>query len=105
MAKHLGISTSAFTRRYCELEDGIWKLKNGPTEACQFLQNKRCSVYAARPMQCRTWPFWPETMKPKAWTGEVAKFCPGVGKGKIWSAAEVEDQLGQQRLSEDQYGS
>jgi Fe-S-cluster containining protein len=105
MAATLGLSTTAFTRRYCEMEDGIWKLKAGPTEDCVFLKDKKCSVYQGRPTQCRTWPFWPETLKPKAWGREISSFCPGVGKGKIWSAEEVEEQLRQQIESEDAYGS
>lgn len=105
MAKVLKLSTRAFTIRYCDKEDGIWKLANPPDGDCMFLKNKRCSVYQGRPTQCRTWPFWPETMKAKTWSGEVAKFCPGVGKGKTWSAEEVDSQLQEQRRSEDKYGS
>jgi uncharacterized protein len=104
MAKVLKLSTREFTKKYCDQEDGIWKIANPPDGDCMFLKNKRCSVYEGRPTQCRTWPFWPETMKAKTWTGEVAKFCPGVGKGKIWSREEVEAQLKDQKRSENQYG-
>lgn len=90
-AKHLNISTAVFTRQYCDMKDGVWHLKEDPKQPdCMFLKNKRCSAYEARPTQCRTWPFWPEVMTPKAWKGEVASFCPGVGKGKLWSKEEIE---------------
>ncbi|AZZ35761.1 zinc/iron-chelating domain-containing protein [Bdellovibrio sp. qaytius] len=90
-AKHLNISTATFTRQYCDMKDGVWHLKEDPKQPdCMFLKNKRCSTYEARPTQCRTWPFWPEVMTPKAWKGEVASFCPGVGKGKLWSKEEIE---------------
>lgn len=105
MANYLKLKTRVFTARYCDQEDGIWKLANPPEGDCMFLKDKRCSVYEGRPTQCRTWPFWSETLKPKTWTGEVASFCPGVGKGKIWSKAEVDAQLKEQRQSEDRYGS
>ncbi len=105
MAKVLGLPTREFTKKYCELEDGIWKLKSGASDDCVFLKDKRCTVYAGRPTQCRTWPFWPEVLNAKTWAGEVATFCPGVGKGKIWSAEEVEAQLRDQTKSEEQYGS
>lgn len=91
MAKHLKISTTAFTKKYCDQTNGIWHLKedkNNPD--CMFLHKKRCSVYEGRPNQCRTWPFWPEVMNAKAWKAEVASFCPGVGKGRLWSKAEIE---------------
>lgn len=105
LAHALGMKTSAFTRQYCELRDGIWKLKDAANEACAFLQNKRCGVYKARPTQCRTWPFWPEVMNAKTWSREVASFCPGVNKGRLWTPAEIEEQLKQQIESEKRYGS
>lgn len=90
-AKHLNISTAAFTKKYCDIKDGVWHLIEDPKNTdCMFLKNKRCSVYEARPTQCRTWPFWPEVMTPKAWKEEVASFCPGVGKGQTWSKETIE---------------
>ena len=91
-AKYFGIPTASFTRRYCQTTDGHIHLKDtaGP---CQFLEGTRCGVYEARPTQCRTWPFWPENMSPRAWDRNVATFCPGVGKGKRWSAEQIRAEL------------
>lgn len=33
-------------------------------------------------------------MNAKAWKSEVQSFCPGVGKGKVWSKAEIEAVMG-----------
>ena len=104
MAKKLNMTTSAFTRKYCEKHNDVWKLKDHINEDCVFLSNKRCSVYEARPTQCRTWPFWPEVMNARTWSKEVAGFCPGVNKGKVWSPKEVKEQLTAQIKSENQYG-
>jgi Fe-S-cluster containining protein len=104
LAKHHGIPTRAFTLKYCEKELGIWKLK-GFAKECAFLEGKQCGVYEARPTQCRTWPFWPETMSAKAWNREVAAFCPGVGKGRTWTREEIEKNLRAQERSEKQYGT
>jgi hypothetical protein len=41
-------------------------------------------------------------MAPKTWAREVASFCPGVGKGRIWSAQEIEKLLKEQQKSENQ---
>lgn len=104
-ADFLGIRTSEFTKEYCEKTHGIWHLKEDSTNPdCMFLKHKRCSVYEARPTQCRTWPFWPEVMTPKAWAKEVVAFCPGAGKGKLWSAEEIEKVLAEERASEAQLG-
>lgn len=89
-AKHLKMSLAEFKKKYCDRTQGIWHLKEDQElPDCLFLKDKRCSVYEARPNQCRTWPFWPEVMNAKAWKTEVESFCPGVGKGKLWSKDEI----------------
>ena len=96
MGRLMKITTSKFTRTYCAKTDGVYHVKDGPTPDCRFLKNNRCEVYQARPMQCRTWPFWPEVMAPKSWAKEVAAFCPGVGKGKLVDAKTIRDTLDKQ---------
>ena len=105
-AKHLNISTAAFTRQYCDMKDGVWHLKEDPKNPdCMFLKNKRCSTYEARPTQCRTWPFWPEVMNPKSWQKEVASFCPGIGKGKLWSKEEIETIAAEDAENASRFGT
>ena len=67
--------------------------KNGVIEKrlswrCALLDEEKgqCSVYEARPVQCRTWPFWPENLEsPEAW--DLASFeCEGMvrnGEGMV----------------------
>lgn len=94
-AKHLNLSVPEFQTKHCDQTQGIWHLKEIQGQPdCTFLKKKRCSVYDARPNQCRTWPFWPEVMNAKAWKSEVQSFCPGVGQGKVWSKAEIEAVMG-----------
>lgn len=101
MAKELKISLKNFEKNYCEKTQGVWHLKEIPGRPeCLFLENKKCSIYKARPTQCRTWPFWPEVMNAKTWKKEVATFCPGVGKGKLHSKAHIEREMAIQKESE-----
>lgn len=104
MAKVLGMSTSAFTRVHCLMTDGVYHLKDDGGD-CRFLKNKRCTVYEGRPVQCRTWPFWPEVMSAKAWAKEVQNFCPGVGKGRVVRATEIRSTLDEQIKWEDELRS
>lgn len=67
-----------------------WFLIGGEKQ-CRFLEGGKCSVYEARPTQCRTWPYWPEHMNEKSWKA-VAKFCPGVGKGTDHSDSNLSAQ-------------
>jgi len=95
LAAHLGLSTSSFTRRYCAKTGGHFHLKH-PEKDCGFLDQGRCGVYEARPTQCRTWPFWPENMQAKTWRKEVAAYCPGVGKGRLYAPEEIKRILEEQ---------
>lgn len=102
MAKALEMNPSAFTRKYCSRSDGIWHLKANPDgPECLFLNSKnQCDVYKGRPIQCRTWPFWPENMNARTWRRDVARFCPGVGKGRLVSSRRIQQSLNEQKISE-----
>jgi Fe-S-cluster containining protein len=91
LAQHLKIRTSDFTRKYCEKPGGFWHLRN-PTSDCVFLDGARCTVYGARPGQCRTYPFWRENMGERAWD-VVLRQCEGAGHGKLWTRKEIELRL------------
>lgn len=99
MAKHLGMATSVFTKKYCTQAYGHYHL-NDPDQDCQFLKGAKCGVYEARPTQCRTWPFWPENMNAKTWKTEIKSFCPGVDRGRVYSREEIELILEEQASAE-----
>jgi uncharacterized protein len=108
LAKNLGLSTAQFTRKYCTYneEQTAWHLyERADNPDCLFLKNKQCSVYDGRPTQCRTWPFWPEVMTAKNWSEEVASFCPGVGRGRIWSAKEIEEVMAEDSENAKKFGT
>ena len=92
MAKVLKMRTSAFTRKYCDQTEGYYHLKEFEGD-CRFLSNRRCTVYEGRPNQCRTWPFWSDNMNAKTWNKEIMSFCPGVGKGKLYTEKEINNLL------------
>ena len=51
-----------------------------------------CTVYQARPRQCRTWPFWDSNVRtPEAWDA-TCEACPGSGRGKLYSLDQIEEQ-------------
>ena len=52
-----------------------------------------CTIYAVRPHQCRTWPFWESNVHtPEAWQ-KTCEDCPGAGKGELISVEEITRRL------------
>jgi Fe-S-cluster containining protein len=61
---------------------------------CTFFdgRTRKCTVYAARPIQCRTWPFWDSHLAtPEAWD-RVCETCPGAGQGAFFSLEQIEER-------------
>jgi Fe-S-cluster containining protein len=94
LAALVGMTAEAFEDQYVR-RVGIRKsLKEFPSGDCVFLdsQTRKCSVYQARPRQCRTWPFWDSNLKtPEDWKHTCA-VCPGSGQGQLHTLEEVESR-------------
>ena len=101
LANYIELNVNDFIKLYCDKTNGFVhlkeKMKNGD---CQFLYNSRCSIYKARPTQCRTWPFWKENLNAKTWNNKIAKFCPGIGNGNIVTKKEIEKKIKDDEINE-----
>ena len=92
LAALLELTEEECADRYTELEDGDRVLRMDDP-ACPFLEGSRCGVYDARPRQCRTFPFWNESLSSRTrWRG-LRKFCPGIGEGKVHSLRVIQNHL------------
>src|SRR5262245_28253885 len=62
LAAHLSLSVADFESRYLRRVGSRRSLFERHSGDCIFLHEttRRCTVYEARPVQCRTWPFWPD---------------------------------------------
>ena len=111
LAEHLGITPEQTVERYCRRVHGRLSFKervqpNGEHD-CIFLteqparapkagagrkelapgepvplKRRGCSIYTVRPLQCRTWPFWPENLGSKSEWDHSARRCHGMNHGK-----------------------
>jgi len=95
LAAHFGLSLRAFEARYLETHAAGVKSFKSVGDACVFLdEHGRCGVYALRPSQCRTFPFWADLLADRdTWERDVASFCPGVGEGPLHDAEEITRRL------------
>lgn len=90
--QRLGIDRDTFLLNYTktvgdrisllDVEEDNWN--------CILLKEGRCSVYEDRPLQCRTFPFWPQNIISEGEWKETAEECPGIGEGRHYTMEEIE---------------
>ena len=89
LAEYLELSLTEFTDIYLDIHENKYVLKSAG-QACIFLENDVCKVYESRPEQCRTFPFWAGNLKSKYRWKLTLLECEGIGRGKLYSQAEIE---------------
>jgi Fe-S-cluster containining protein len=90
LAEFRGETVEQFSRRFVRRVGSRYSLVEKPGGDCIFWDRQvGCTVYPARPVQCQTWPFWPENVEsPEAWE-HVEGVCPGSGRGRWFSVEEI----------------
>ncbi len=79
MAAARGMEVEAFVRLHVVAVDGRLSLREGPHGRCGLLEGLcDCSVYEARPAQCRSFPFWPAILEGGSALLDAAAYCPGI---------------------------
>ncbi|MGD9719648.1 MAG: YkgJ family cysteine cluster protein [Pirellulales bacterium] len=95
LATQLEMSVADFEQKYVRrvgIRKSLIEYVNGD---CVFFDTRarKCSVYEARPRQCRTWPFWRSNVATPADWQRTCEVCPGSGKGQLHSAERVLHQI------------
>ncbi|PCI95591.1 zinc/iron-chelating domain-containing protein [Candidatus Aerophobetes bacterium] len=80
LCKHLEISRAEFLKKYTKTVNRRISLRDDTKDyACIFLkEGKYCSVYDARPTQCKTYPFWIYNIASKRQWDQEGKHCEGI---------------------------
>jgi Fe-S-cluster containining protein len=79
MAQHLKMPVAEFSRRYLRTVGGRLSLNEHPDNYdCVFLKERRCTIYEVRPLQCRTFPWWPGVLTDEASWKAAGKRCEGI---------------------------
>lgn len=92
------LTTEQFIAVYCRWipsNDGFDYLSFRETAGykCIFWEEERgCRVYQARPVQCRTYPFWSHILQSEENWLKEGKKCPGIGEGSLHTSEEILSQ-------------
>ena len=95
IAEHLEMTRESFQKKYIKKVGPRYSIiENHKTNDCIFLTDYKgsrgCAIYAVRPNQCRTWPFWDYNLdSPEDWNYEAIK-CPGINRGRHYTFDEIE---------------
>ncbi len=87
VSRFFSMDQEFFLKQYAVHGEKGWALEDESHYACIFLQDNRCSIYDVRPLQCRTFPFWPENLKSAYRWKQLKSFCSGIDQG-IWHSRE-----------------
>lgn len=107
LAGYLKLTVEQVQQQYCRRVAGRISLKERRTPQglydCIFLKEigakpgspgsrrKACSIYAFRPLQCRTWPFWGQNLASRENWNHAAQRCHGMSHGpRHFSREEIE---------------
>ncbi|MEM9366626.1 MAG: YkgJ family cysteine cluster protein [Planctomycetota bacterium] len=79
LALAMEMPVDAFERQFVRRVGVRRSLTEYPDGDCIFLDpdSRHCIVYAARPIQCRTWPFWNQTLRSPTTWAQTCDVCPG----------------------------
>ena len=75
---------------YTRIANGKRTLREKLNHDCIFFEaGTGCTIYPARPRQCRTWPLWESNVSsPEAWA-HTRELCPGAGQGELIPVEEI----------------
>lgn len=100
LARHLSMTVADFEARHTRVSmEDVVLVDDEETGDCEWLERKddgttACRVNAAKPDQCRSYPFWPRVVaSPESWDAE-GKRCRGIGQGDVISAEDIEERSG-----------
>lgn len=98
MAEWVGMSKAAFRKKNLRKLSIGWSLNEKGTEHgqdCVFLDRETipgkaiCGIYEVRPLQCRTFPWWPENLQSQRAWKRLGRHCEGVGRGNMVPISEI----------------
>jgi len=94
LAHTLSMSAADFMARYLYPYKDSFSIREDARGRCLFY-DEGCTVYEARPLQCRTFPFWFDNVRSESRWRQIREHCPGIGRGRLFTKSEIIRLAGQ----------
>ena len=100
LAAQVGLDVDDFESKYVRrvgIRKSLIEYANGD---CVFFdgQTRNCTVYEARPRQCRTWPFWDSNIDARGTGSEPARSAPAAARERSYSVEQILEQVSVMKL-------
>ena len=97
LTAEIKMDREGFLKTYCRWVTNMQgteslSLKEKANNDC-ILWDSICTVYKARPLQCRTFPFWKAVVDSQQSWEIAASGCPGINSGEHHSGRAIEEYI------------
>lgn len=92
IAEFLGLPVQETIETFLYLWENEYSIREDDDGRCLFFEDG-CRIYAVRPRQCSTFPFWTSTLRSRVRWDSICRQCPGIGKGRLYTKGEILDIL------------
>jgi Fe-S-cluster containining protein len=99
IAKFLKMTPEDFEDKYVYRTVHLLRLRKPRNAQCLFLKEDGCSIHTVNPVQCRTFPFWPEIVEKAGEWEKTGQMCPGIGKGPLIQIGEAVERASEMKLA------
>jgi Fe-S-cluster containining protein len=92
LSERLNLSREDFLKNHCRNVGRRISLLEKKNYDCIFLKENKCSLYEARPKQCRKFPWWKDYIESREAWNSAKTFCEGIDheEGSLFTPLEID---------------
>ncbi len=99
IAAFLEMTAADFEEKYVYRTRHLLRLRKPRHAQCLFLKEDGCSIHPVNPVQCRTFPFWPEIIENAGEWAKTGEMCPGIGQGPLVQIGEAMERASEMKAA------